>query len=73
MVILTYLPWHDQFFKLLNLLGELKTQKNHELRSFIAQVYAKPIPEAGSTLHLNPLGAGYKVCLISFDEALLIL
>lgn len=61
MIVLTFLPWHDQFFKFLSLLGELKFQKSHDLRSFISQVYAVGIPEAGSPLLLNPLGAGYKV------------
>lgn len=52
MVIITYLPWHDIFIKFLNVLGELKKTSLAEFQPFLAEAYAKGVPEPGACLKL---------------------
>lgn len=52
MVIITYLPWHDTFLKFLNVLGELKRTASQDFQPFLAEVYAKGVPEPGACLKL---------------------
>ena len=59
MIILTYLPWHEQFFKFLNILGDIK--KIQSPRSFLAQVYKASIPDNGASLQFDAYGDGCMV------------
>lgn len=52
MVLITYLPWHDTFIKFMNVLGELKKSDNGEFQPFLAEAYAKGVPEPGASLKL---------------------
>ncbi|XP_055317600.1 DENN domain-containing protein 1A isoform X17 [Sitodiplosis mosellana] len=62
MVIITYLPWHDTFLKFLNVLGELKRTSKNDFQPFLAEAYAKGVPEPGACLRLF-----YNSGLSSFD------
>ncbi|XP_054738642.1 DENN domain-containing protein 1A-like isoform X6 [Anastrepha obliqua] len=53
MVLITYLPWHDTFLRLLALLAELRRSDNNatdEFRSFIAEVYSRGVPDPGKSV-----------------------
>lgn len=52
MVLITYLPWHDTFLKFLNVLGELKRTSKDDFQPFLAEAYAKGVPEPGACLRL---------------------
>lgn len=52
MVIITYLPWHDTFLKFLNVLGEIKRIAKDDFQPFLAEAYAKGVPEPGACLKL---------------------
>lgn len=52
MVIITYLPWHDTFLKFLNVLGEMKRSAKDDFQPFLAEAYAKGVPEPGACLKL---------------------
>ncbi|XP_031630161.1 DENN domain-containing protein 1A isoform X5 [Contarinia nasturtii] len=52
MVIITYLPWHDTFLKFLNVLGEMKRTSKNDFQPFLAEAYAKGVPEPGACLKL---------------------
>lgn len=52
MVIITYLPWHDTFLRLLSVLGELRRNKTGEFESFLAEAYNKGVPDLGASLKL---------------------
>ncbi|XP_055374162.1 DENN domain-containing protein 1B isoform X6 [Condylostylus longicornis] len=52
MVIITYLPWHDTFLRLLGVLGELRRKNNGEFELFLSEAYSKGVPEPGASLKL---------------------
>lgn len=52
MVFITHLPWHDTFLKFINVLGELRRRSKSEFQAFLAEAYAKGVPEPGSCLKL---------------------
>ncbi|XP_037904169.1 DENN domain-containing protein 1A-like isoform X10 [Hermetia illucens] len=52
MVLITYLPWHDTFLKLLAVLSELRRNQNGEFQAFLSEAYNKGVPERGSSLKL---------------------
>lgn len=66
MVIITYLPWHDTFLKFLNVLGEIKRSAKDDFQPFLAEAYAKGVPEPGACLKLF-YNSGLNVTEFSFD------
>ncbi|XP_069604557.1 DENN domain-containing protein 1A isoform X2 [Ranitomeya imitator] len=52
--ILSYLPWFEVFYKLLNILADysLKNQDNQR-NELLETLYRLPIPEAGTEVHLS--------------------
>ncbi|XP_067630788.1 DENN domain-containing protein 1A isoform X7 [Eurosta solidaginis] len=61
MVIITYLPWHDTFLRLLTLLAELRrgaatttniNNTNDDFRTFLAEAYNRGVPDPGGNLKL---------------------
>uniref|UniRef100_A0A034VXH0 DENN domain-containing protein 1A n=2 Tax=Bactrocera dorsalis TaxID=27457 RepID=A0A034VXH0_BACDO len=62
MVIITYLPWHDTFLRLLTLLAELRrcdettttsiNNANDDFRTFLAEAYNRGVPDPGGHLKL---------------------
>lgn len=51
-VIITYLPWHDIFYKFLNVLVELRKRDAEDFKQVLEFVYESPIPRQG-TLKVN--------------------
>ena len=60
-VIVSYLPWHDTFLKLLSVLGELRRNNNGEFESFLSETYNKGVPDPNSSLKLF-YNSGQSVC-----------
>ncbi|GFG31036.1 hypothetical protein Cfor_11423, partial [Coptotermes formosanus] len=53
LVLLSYLPWHESFYKLLNHIAEInQNSKSDELRRFLEAVYHSSVPEPGRTLQV---------------------
>lgn len=62
MVIITYLPWHDTFLRLLALLAELRrcdditttsiNNTNDDFRTFLSEAYNRGVPDPGGHLKL---------------------
>ncbi|XP_017480789.1 PREDICTED: DENN domain-containing protein 1A isoform X4 [Rhagoletis zephyria] len=62
MVIITYLPWHDTFLRLLTLLAELRRgdantttnvdNSHNDFRTFLAEAYNRGVPDPGGHLKL---------------------
>lgn len=52
MVIVTYLPWHNTFRKLLDIFGQLRNRSDEEFRDFITTVYKETVPDPGATLKI---------------------
>lgn len=50
MVLITYLPWHDTFLKLLPILAELKRTDASGFRAFLSEAYNQGIPDSGGSL-----------------------
>ncbi|XP_033611221.1 DENN domain-containing protein 1B isoform X2 [Cryptotermes secundus] len=53
LVLLSYLPWHESFYKLLNHIAEINySSKSDELWKFLESVYNSSVPDAGRTLQI---------------------
>ncbi|XP_021921534.1 DENN domain-containing protein 1B-like isoform X2 [Zootermopsis nevadensis] len=53
LVVLSYLPWHESFYKLLNHIAEINSScKSDELWRFLDVVYHSSVPDPGRTLHV---------------------
>ncbi|EDW85799.2 uncharacterized protein Dwil_GK23261 [Drosophila willistoni] len=50
MVLITYLPWHDTFLKLLPVLVELKKTDPDGFRTFLSEAYNRGVPDSGGSL-----------------------
>ncbi|XP_032307003.1 DENN domain-containing protein 1A isoform X6 [Drosophila ananassae] len=50
MVLITYLPWHDTFLQLLQVLSDLKRSNPSEFRAFLSEAYNQGVPESGGSL-----------------------
>lgn len=50
MVIITYLPWHDTFLKLLIVLAELRRTDQNGFRTFLSETYSRGVPDSGGSL-----------------------
>ncbi|XP_033252935.1 DENN domain-containing protein 1A-like isoform X3 [Drosophila miranda] len=50
MVLITYLPWHDIFLKLLPVLAELKRTDANGFRTFLSEAYNRGVPDSGGSL-----------------------
>jgi len=50
MVLISYLPWHDTFLKLLPILGELKRTDPNGFRAFLSEAYNQGVPDCGGSL-----------------------
>lgn len=72
MVIITYLPWHDTFLKFLNVLGEIKRIAKGDFQPFLAEAYAKGVPEPGACLKLF-YNSGLNVNIFLYLDKLTIL
>lgn len=46
-VIVTHLPWHDQFIKYINRLAEVRNNSPQDFQRFLSETYAVGIPEPG--------------------------
>ena len=61
LVIISYLPWHELFFKILNQIAELiQRQELADLKSFLEALYDRDVPGPGTTLHI-PYGVTHQV------------
>ncbi|XP_073848629.1 DENN domain-containing protein 1A isoform X9 [Musca autumnalis] len=52
MVIITLLPWHDTFLRLLAVLAELRRTDPKEFQQFLSDAYNGGVPDVGSQLKL---------------------
>ncbi|XP_075165070.1 DENN domain-containing protein 1A isoform X5 [Haematobia irritans] len=52
MVIITFLPWHDTFLRLLAVLAELRRTDPKEFHQFLTEAYSSGVPDVGSQLKL---------------------
>ncbi|XP_069677452.1 DENN domain-containing protein 1A-like isoform X3 [Periplaneta americana] len=53
LVVLSYLPWHESFYKLLNHIAEINhSSKSDELWRFLDAVYNSNVPDPGGTLQV---------------------
>ncbi|XP_034102259.1 DENN domain-containing protein 1A isoform X5 [Drosophila nasuta] len=50
MVLITYLPWHDTFLKLLIVLAELRRTDRNGFRTFLSEAYNRGVPDSGGSL-----------------------
>ena len=58
---MSYLPWHELFFKILNQIAELIQEQAHtDLNSFLEGIYQRDVPGPGTTLHI-PYGKAHRV------------
>uniref|UniRef100_A0A1I8Q8I2 UDENN domain-containing protein n=2 Tax=Stomoxys calcitrans TaxID=35570 RepID=A0A1I8Q8I2_STOCA len=53
MVIITFLPWHDTFLRLLGVLAELRRTDPKEFHQFLTEAYSSGVPDVGSKLILK--------------------
>ena len=55
LVLVSYLPWHELFFKILNQIAELmhESSDSYDLKSFLEALYDRPVPEPGTTIHIS--------------------
>uniref|UniRef100_A0A2H8TUP2 DENN domain-containing protein 1A n=1 Tax=Melanaphis sacchari TaxID=742174 RepID=A0A2H8TUP2_9HEMI len=54
LVVLSYLPWHESFYKLLNCISNLTNSNNSkDLWSFLESVYSSKLPIKGLDLKIN--------------------
>ena len=61
LVIISYLPWHEFFFKILNQIAELmQEQAVQDLNSFLEGIYQRDVPTPSTTLHI-PFGRAHRV------------
>lgn len=61
LVIISYLPWHEFFFKILNQIAELmQEQAVQDLNSFLEGLYQRDVPAPSTTLHI-PFGRAHRV------------
>ncbi|KAJ8362950.1 hypothetical protein SKAU_G00117810 [Synaphobranchus kaupii] len=52
--ILSYLPWFEVFYKLLNNLADCRTKgQTNEMRELLSALYTYPVPEANSSVTLQ--------------------
>ncbi|XP_031746736.1 DENN domain-containing protein 1A isoform X2 [Xenopus tropicalis] len=52
--ILSYLPWFEAFYKLLNILAEYSSKNQDSQRNeLLKTLYTLPIPEPGTAMHLS--------------------
>ncbi|GBP10459.1 DENN domain-containing protein 1B [Eumeta japonica] len=52
MVIITFLPWHDTFLRLLSVLAELRRTDMKDFYQFLTEAYNSGVPDVGSQLKL---------------------
>ncbi|XP_034128069.1 DENN domain-containing protein 1A isoform X6 [Drosophila guanche] len=50
MVLITYLPWHDTFLKLLPVLAELRRTDATGFKTFLSEAYNRGVPDSGGSL-----------------------
>ncbi|CAD7013316.1 unnamed protein product [Ceratitis capitata] len=60
MVILSRLPWHDTFFKMLSTLTDLKSRNANEFNSFLTSCYKAKVPTRGE-MTLVAIGGSRRV------------
>ena len=61
LVIISYLPWHEFFFKILNQIAEImQEQAVQDLNSFLEGLYQRDVPSPSTTLHI-PFGRAHRV------------
>ncbi|XP_061088126.1 DENN domain-containing protein 1B [Conger conger] len=60
--ILSYLPWFEVFYKLLNNLADCRTKgQTNEMRALLSTLYKHPVPEANSPVTLQLEGEQLQV------------
>ncbi|XP_055855595.1 M-phase inducer phosphatase isoform X2 [Episyrphus balteatus] len=52
MIIITYLPWHDTFLKLMGVLSTLRRTDNSNFQTFLSEAYNRGVPDLGGTLNV---------------------
>ena len=58
---MSYLPWHEVFFKILNHIADLIEEQAHiDLNCFLKELYHKDVPGPGTTFHVA-YGKAHKV------------
>lgn len=60
MIILTRLPWHENFFNMLIKLSDLKQRQSNDFHVFLTNCYKAAVPPRGE-ITLVPVGASRKV------------
>lgn len=61
LVIISYLPWHEFFYKILNQIAELmQEQAAGDMNSFLEGLYQRDVPAPSTTLHI-PYGRAHRV------------
>ena len=61
LVLMSYLPWHEFFYKILNQIAELmQEQAITDLNSFLEGLYQRDVPSPSTTLHI-PYGRAHRV------------
>jgi len=63
LVIISYLPWHEFFFKILNQIAELMQEQSGgaaDLNSFLEAIFQRDVPAPSTTLHI-PYGRAHRV------------
>lgn len=52
MILVTHLPWHNQFFKYMNVLSEIRINSSHDFQRFLSETYAIGVPEPGTSVKI---------------------
>ena len=51
-ILITYLPWHDTFLRLMPILSTIQKNSDEELKKFLSDMYNSGVPAAGSNLKI---------------------
>lgn len=70
MLVVTHLPWHEQFVKYINVLAEIRSNSPKDFQRFLSETYALGLPESGSSVKVFSNHDRYvsAVCIVTFLE-----
>uniref|UniRef100_A0A336M7L7 CSON013290 protein n=1 Tax=Culicoides sonorensis TaxID=179676 RepID=A0A336M7L7_CULSO len=52
MILVTHLPWHNQFIKYVKMLYEVRMNSPHDFQRFLSETYATGIPDPGMSVKI---------------------
>lgn len=52
MILVTHLPWHNQFIKYMNVLSEVRLNSSQDFQRFLSETYAVGVPEPGTSVKI---------------------